>query len=133
MFPVHGAIGIQFDQRTGDHSFHRQQNNGWVLRYKSEDAGVVPIKAYPRRFASIDGDAYRRRRRVRSIQGEKLCVAAAVQEGTIRLPEHTLAFLDLQAGDRLMAIRSSNIAFTMGAKGPLIEKGKQYPGQIEVF
>ena len=55
------------------------------------------------------------------------------QEGTIRLPEHTLAFLDLQAGDRLMAIRSSNIAFTMGAKGPLIEKGKQYPGQIEVF
>ena len=32
-----------------------------------------------------------------------------------------------------MSIRSSDIAFTMGAKGPLIEKGIKYPGQIEVF
>lgn len=55
------------------------------------------------------------------------------KEGTIQLPKQTLKFLNLKAGDRLMSIRSSDIAFTMGAKGPLIEKGINYPGQIEVF
>ena len=49
------------------------------------------------------------------------------------VPQKTLKFLNLKAGDRLMSIRSSDIAFTMGAKGPLIEKGMNYPGQIEVF
>ena len=53
--------------------------------------------------------------------------------GTVQLPIQTLKFLNLKAGDRLMSIRSSDIAFTMGAKGPLIEKGLNYPGQIEVF
>ena len=52
---------------------------------------------------------------------------------TVQLPQKTLKFLNLKAGDRLMSIRSSDIAFTMGAKGPLIEKGMNYPGQIEVF
>ena len=55
------------------------------------------------------------------------------KEGTVQLPPKTLKFLNLKAGDRLMSIRSSDIAFTMGAKGPLIEKGMNYPGQIEVF
>ena len=53
--------------------------------------------------------------------------------GTVQLPMQTLKFLNLKVDDRLMSIRSSDIAFTMGAKGPLIEKGLNYPGQIEVF
>ena len=33
----------------------------------------------------------------------------------------------------LLAIRSSDIAFTLGAKGPLIQKAHEYTGEIEVF
>ena len=31
------------------------------------------------------------------------------------------------------AIRSSDIAFTLGAKGALIQKAHEYTGEIEVF
>lgn len=55
------------------------------------------------------------------------------REGTVQLPRRTLEDLGLKPGDRLMSIRSSDIAFTMGAKGPLVEKGNRYPGSIEVF
>ena len=41
--------------------------------------------------------------------------------------------LDIKIGDKLLAIRSSDIAFTMGAKGPLIQKANEYTGEIEVF
>lgn len=51
----------------------------------------------------------------------------------MRLPQHTLDALELRQGDKLMSIRSSDIAFTMGAKGPLVEKGNRHPGSIEVF
>ena len=54
-------------------------------------------------------------------------------DGYVRMPSSSLDFLSLKTGDRLMAIRSSDIAFTMGARGPLIEKGVNYPGVIEVF
>lgn len=53
--------------------------------------------------------------------------------GTVQLPQHTLEALGLRRGDKLMSIRSSGIAFTMGANGPLVEKGNRYPGLIEVF
>lgn len=55
------------------------------------------------------------------------------KDGTIKIPQHTMSFLNLACGQKLMAIRSSDIAFTMGAKGPLIEKGLKYSGYIEVF
>ncbi len=53
--------------------------------------------------------------------------------GMIALPEETMNFLKLTSGHKLMSIRSSDIAFTMGAKGPLIEKGLKYSGNIETF
>ena len=68
-----------------------------------------------------------------SYKGRSYAWLPLSKEGTIQLPKQTLKFLNLKAGDRLMSIRSSDIAFTMGAKGPLIEKGMNYPGQIEVF
>jgi len=34
---------------------------------------------------------------------------------------------------RFLSIRSSNIAFTMGAKGPLLEMADYYQDNIEVF
>ena len=53
--------------------------------------------------------------------------------GVIRLPEQTMEYLNLSAGDSLMSIRSSDIAFTMGAKGPLMEKVHSYKGMIPEY
>lgn len=44
-----------------------------------------------------------------------------------------MEFLKLSSGMKLLSVRSSNIAFTMGAKGPLIEKAKAYPGEMPEF
>lgn len=54
-------------------------------------------------------------------------------DGSITLPEKTLEYLHLCPGNKLMSIRSSNIAFTMGAKGPLMEKAQAYNGTIDNF
>jgi len=54
-------------------------------------------------------------------------------DGSIALPARTLEYLHLRPGNKLMSIRSSNIAFTMGAKGPLVERAKAYNGIIDNF
>ena len=51
----------------------------------------------------------------------------------VALPNHTLKYLNLKSGDILMCIRSSNIAFTMGAYGPLMDKVNKYRGKIELY
>lgn len=53
--------------------------------------------------------------------------------GVVQLPEHTMKYLNLSAGDTLMSIRSSNIAFTMGARGPLTDKVQSYNGIIPEY
>lgn len=53
--------------------------------------------------------------------------------GVIQLPVQTMKYLNLSAGDTLMSIRSSDIAFTMGAKGPLMEKVHSYKGTITEY
>ena len=42
-------------------------------------------------------------------------------------------FLQLQIDMQLLCIRSSDIAFTMGAKGPLLEKADQFEGEIPLY
>ncbi len=42
-------------------------------------------------------------------------------------------FLNWEIGMELLSIRSSNIAFTMGAKGPLLEKAENYDGKITIY
>lgn len=51
----------------------------------------------------------------------------------LRLPPAVRAFLDLTPGMRLLSIRSSDIAFTMGAKGTLLERAERYAGTIPEF
>ena len=41
--------------------------------------------------------------------------------GLVQLSENAMNYLDLKAGTKLMCIKSSDIAFTMGAKGPLMD------------
>lgn len=49
------------------------------------------------------------------------------------MKQSTLSVLKLQAGIELLSIRSSDIAFTMGAKGPLLEKVHNFQGNIAKY
>ena len=44
-----------------------------------------------------------------------------------------MKYLDLSVNDTLMSIRSSNIAFTMGVKGALMDKVHAYTGDIPSY
>ena len=66
-------------------------------------------------------------------KGRSYCWTAVSERGEIRLTEDMLAFLRLEPGMRLLSIRSSDIAFTMGAKGPLLEKAARFQGEIPLF
>ena len=55
------------------------------------------------------------------------------QSGRLLLTEFLLHQLDLNIGAELLCIRSSDIAFTLGAKGPLLERAKSYSGEIPVY
>jgi hypothetical protein len=66
-------------------------------------------------------------------KGRFYCWVRISPEGRIALPADTAAFLHVTPGMELLSIRSSNIAFVMGAKGPLLEMADSYQGVIEVF
>lgn len=68
-----------------------------------------------------------------SYKGRAYCWCSITESGAIALTEEMLSFLHLTRGMELLSIRSSDIAFTMGAKGPLLDKEKQFGGEIEVF
>ena len=53
--------------------------------------------------------------------------------GEITLTEEMMAFLHLKPEMRLLSIRSSDIAFIMGAKGPLLEKVAHFDGETAQF
>ncbi len=66
-------------------------------------------------------------------KGRKYAWVSIDKSGDIKMPQSTLAVLELQSGMELLSIRSSDIAFTMGAKGPLLEKARMYEGEIPAF
>lgn len=66
-------------------------------------------------------------------KGRSYCRLSVSANGRLVLTEEMLGFLHLNAGDELLAIRSSDIAFTMGAKGVLIERAHEYGGIIPRF
>lgn len=53
--------------------------------------------------------------------------------GIIQLADSAMKYFNLSVGDALMCIRSSDIAFTMGAKGPLMDKVHTYAGTIPEY
>jgi len=53
--------------------------------------------------------------------------------GIVQLTENAMNYLGLTMGDKLMCIRSSDIAFTMGVKGPLMDKVHEYKGKIDLY
>lgn len=66
-------------------------------------------------------------------KGRKYAWLDIDKNGVIKLPHSTLAVLDLQSGMELMSIRSSDIAFTMGAKGSLLQKAHSFQGEIAKY
>ena len=66
-------------------------------------------------------------------KGRSYCWTEISQSGQIILTAEMMNFLEIQPGMPLLSIRSSDIAFTMGAKGPLLEKAKNYEGSIPQF
>lgn len=66
-------------------------------------------------------------------KGRKYAWLGIDSDGVIKLPQSTLKVLELQSGMELLSIRSSDIAFTMGAKGPLLEKSHNFHGEIERY
>ncbi|EHL18536.1 hypothetical protein HMPREF9630_00261 [Peptoanaerobacter stomatis] len=57
----------------------------------------------------------------------------ALNKSAVYLSDDLMKMLEIKVGDKLLAIRSSDIAFTMGVKGSLIEKANGYRGIIEEF
>lgn len=66
-------------------------------------------------------------------KGREYGWTAISPEGTLMLSEEMRGTLGLAAGMELLSIRSSNIAFTMGAKGPLMERAEHFSGTIAVY
>lgn len=66
-------------------------------------------------------------------KGRSYCWVSISENGIIKLNQKMMKFLDLKIGMELLSIRSSSIAFTMGAKGILLEKSYSYNGLIEKY
>ena len=66
-------------------------------------------------------------------KGRSYCWTNISNEGAIMLSESMMDFLEISPGEELLSIRSSDIAFTMGARGPLLERAKNYGGDIPIF
>ncbi len=66
-------------------------------------------------------------------KGRAYCWVNISENGVIQLNQQVLNFLNLKIGMELLSIRSSNIAFTMGATGPLLERADNYGGEIKLY
>ena len=66
-------------------------------------------------------------------KGRLYCWTDINHEGKIKFREEMLETLDISIGTKLLVIRSSNIAFAMGTRGPLLERAKNYTGTIQVY
>ena len=54
-------------------------------------------------------------------------------DGKIVLTDEMISFLKLDIGMKLLSIRSSDIAFTMGAYGRLVEESMKHDNEIPVY
>lgn len=66
-------------------------------------------------------------------KGRYYCWTSISNDGLLKLTPQTAEFLKITVGLKLLCVRSSNIAFMLGAKGRLLEIAENYDGTIEVF
>ena len=55
------------------------------------------------------------------------------EDGKISLSDEVMQYLKLKKDMKLLSIRSSDIAFTMGAYGPLLEESLKHDSEIKVY
>ncbi len=55
------------------------------------------------------------------------------EDGRIVLSDEMMSFLKIEPGMKLLSIRSSDIAFTMGAYGRLVEESMKHEDEIPVY
>ncbi len=65
-------------------------------------------------------------------KGRLYCWINLNPDGRLELPAAALAAYRLKAGERLLSIRGSNLAFVMGVKGRIIEYANLHP-EIPIF
>jgi len=66
-------------------------------------------------------------------KGRSYCWVNISENGVIQLSQQILDLLNIKIGMELLSIRSSDIAFTMGAAGPLLERADNYVGEIPLY
>jgi uncharacterized ubiquitin-like protein YukD len=66
-------------------------------------------------------------------KGRLYCWIKISEAGCFKVNDEILKGYSLKKGDRLLAIRGSNLAIGMGVTGPLIELANNYQGKIESF
>ena len=66
-------------------------------------------------------------------KGRSYCWVNISENGVIQLNQQILDFLNLNIEMELLSIRSSDIAFTMDATGPLLERADNYEGEIPLY
>ena len=88
---------------------HILTDNPALLNYRTAEGEFVPYK------------------------GRSYCWVNISENGVIQLSHEMMNFLNLRIGMELLSIRSSDIAFTMGAKSSLLEKSENFDGEIKVY
>lgn len=114
------------------HTVHRKQKHRWILCDPAWPAAPLQAGAYPHRLLRL-GDGSLPPARLLAYKGRSYCWLPISPEGELSLPQGLMEQLQLTPGLVLLAIRSSDIAFTMGARGPLLERARAYPGEIPAF
>lgn len=66
-------------------------------------------------------------------KGRKYCWYNISENGVLKCSSEMLSIFEIDVNTKLLSIRSSDIAFTMGAKGPLLEKYFNFEGDIEIY
>ena len=66
-------------------------------------------------------------------KGRYYCWVNISHDGQIVLTEEMMGFFKVKPGMELLSIRNSDIAFTMGAKGPLLQKAEDHDIEIPIF
>lgn len=77
-------------------------------------------------YQTIEGECIKYKR-------QSYCWVNIPENGIIQLNQQILGFLNQKIGMGLLSIRSSDIAFTMGAKEPVLEKAENCDEEIAVY
>lgn len=66
-------------------------------------------------------------------KGRAYAWVSITADGKIYLSDEAMQYLQLKKDMKLLSIRSSDIAFTMGAYGPLLEESFKHDSEIKVY